>query len=107
MTNINVYDILDSIRSGEQDANLDTLSEAVRDRIKGTRAVNAANSLMEIAIGQPVRLKDLSPKYVNGLTAKVVGKGRSRFQVVLDSPPAGGRFNGTVTVPATCVEAIA
>lgn len=103
---ITLTDILDALRAGDLDNDLDLLSDAIRTRRKGVGSVVAANALVDIAVGSTVRLKGLSPKYVNGLTAKVTGKGRSRFEVVLDNPPAGGRFHGTVRVPANCVEVV-
>jgi hypothetical protein len=92
------------ILSGEHDSELEGILEAVHQRRKLMRGATKAVAFATLQIGDKVRLKGLRPKYVNGSTAEVVDKKRTKLVVVLDKPT--GRFMGRVTVPADCLDKI-
>jgi len=93
------------IISGKHDAELDEIINAVSQRKKLTRSQNVAMAMATIKIGDIVVLKNLSPKYVNGLKAEVKGKKRTKLSVELVDGPVG-RFGGIVTVPASNVDIV-
>lgn len=99
-------DILTQIYNGDFDDRLDLLGAAVKARRSLLRASGNIIAIAALDIGDAVRLKNISPKYMVGKTAVIVGKGRSRFQVRVDNPPTNGKFGGIVTVPATSVERV-
>jgi len=93
-----------AILEGKHDSELEAILEAVHQRRKLMRGASKAVAMVSLKIGDKVRLKGLSPKYVNGSTAKIVDKKRTKLVVVLDTPV--GRFKGRVTVPADCLEKV-
>lgn len=97
--------LLEDIISGKHDSELDELSEVIRQRKKLTRSQNTALAMATIKVGDIVVLKNLSPKYVNGLKAEVIEKKRTKCAVKLVDG-AVGRFSGRVTVPASCMEKV-
>lgn len=96
--------MIEAILSGKHDDELEAIDEAVHQRRKMIRGANKAVAFATLQIDDKVRLKGLRPKYVNGMTAKVVDKKRTKLVVILDKPT--GRFMGRVTVPADCLEKI-
>lgn len=92
------------IINGKYDEELDTIQEAVRQRIRLNRSTEALTNMVEIKIGDTVRFLNIRPKYMVGQEAVVVGKKVSKLVVRLKQPT--GRFNGDTTVPASCVELV-
>lgn len=91
------------IVNGEYDDSLTRIRQAIRDREKTIGNTN----LYTLNVGQRVRLKALSPKYLNGLEGEITALprgGSKRFAVKLDRPTH--RFGSTVNPPAACLEAI-
>jgi hypothetical protein len=91
-----------AIVNGEFDDDLEGIQNACRQRQKVQGDIN----LMTLKPGTKVRLRGLSPKYLNGQTGVVSTKPRrgKRISVTLDNPV--GRFRGAITPPASCVEVI-
>lgn len=101
MTNASV---IAAIVNGEVDDSLDRIRQAIKDRENTIASV----ALYTLDVGDRVRLKGLSPKYLNGLTGTIVSRPRGnskRFGVKLDTPHP--RFGSTVRPPVQCVEAVA
>ena len=96
--------ILTEILTGDHDAQLDAIVDAVKQRRKASRNAAATINLASIAVGDRVVLKDVSPKYMIGQTATVVDKRRTKIEVRLDNPV--GRFSDVLglVVSASCVE---
>ena len=101
----NSMTIVEQIINGDHDAELQSIVEAVRERKKLNRSKNTAIAMVSMKVGDIVVLKNLSPKYVNGLKAKIVEKKRTKFAVTLVDGSVG-RFSGRVTVPASCMEKV-
>lgn len=98
--------LVSDIISGKHDAELDEISNAISQRKKLTRSQNTAMAMATIKIGDIVVLKNLSPKYVNGLKAEVKGKKRTKLSVQLVDGPVGRFSGGPVNVPASCVDLV-
>jgi len=96
--------IIEQIINGDLDADLDGISDALRERKKLKKSKTSALNMATIAVGDIVVLRNLKPKYVNGLRAKVVGKKRTKLEVELERPV--GRFSGIVTVPVSCLDKV-
>lgn len=95
--------LINDIMGGVYDDRLDIIESACRQRKKVQGDIN----LMTLTPGTKVRLRGLSPKYLNGQTG-VIADGRQRgkrLNVKLDHPV--GKFrSGIVTPPASCVEVV-
>jgi hypothetical protein len=91
-----------AIVNGEFDDDLEGIKNACRQREKVQGDIN----LMTLKPGTKVRLRGLSPQYLNGQTGVVAAGPRrgKRIRVNLDSPV--GRFTKTITPPASCVEVL-
>lgn len=97
--------LIAEILGGSHDNSLRDIISAARQRTKLVEASNTAVKMFDLKVGDKVRLKDLSPKYMNGVECVITGKKRTKFEVKLDQPV--GRFSGTgLTVPASCVEKV-
>jgi ribosomal protein L21E len=76
------------IQAGKLDAGLSDLQDAIDSRLKEIRVTRTVD---QYGVGDTVIFNDLTgTKYVQGRTAKVVGKTRAKLLVKLDSPV--GRF---------------
>jgi ribosomal protein L21E len=81
-------EIMRLIEAGVLDASLNELQEAIEARLQETRVTRTID---QYGVGDTVIFNDLTgTKYVQGRTAKVVGKTRAKLLVKLDSPV--GRF---------------
>lgn len=77
-------------------------------RIKNLRAVTAAANIANLSPGTTVRLQNLKPKYLNGLTGTVQAVEGDKVRVKLDDVSAlqAGRyvsFDHTLSAPASTV----
>jgi len=100
--------LTDGIWLGEWDDHLDWLEKAARARRKEIDRKAGALLKASVRIGQRVRLKGLSPKYLNGNIAEVVetsGRGR-RVAVKLTTDVGRYRAGMSVRCPASCLEII-
>jgi len=89
---------------GKHDAEITQIINAVRERQKLIRSANTAVNISEIEIGSKVKLKNISPKYMNGERATIIGKKRTKFTAKLDVPT--DRFPGIFTISASCVDPV-
>lgn len=99
------------ISSGDYDADLDIISQAVNERLMKNRA---SRKNADFGIGDRVKFNDFcGTKYLRGHTAKVVGKKKTKVVVRLEAPT--GRFvrigpNGPesvdVTVPPSIIDLV-
>lgn len=113
-------DVLEAIVSGALDSSLDLLSGAIRERKRLTRETRARVAALTTKVGSTGYLKNLSPKYINGVLVKVTKVNQTRLVVEPVNPdtlPArtnrklgmfnfDGKWSGSgCTVPAQCFEA--
>jgi hypothetical protein len=98
--------LLSEIISGTHDAELGSLSDAIHERKKLKRSQETATAMATIRVGDVVVLKNLRPKYINGLKGKVVSKARSKISVRLNDGQNTGRFGQSVTCPASCLDKV-
>lgn len=97
-------DVVDYV-VGCTDSEVQLLYGLLRERQKTLRSIAAATAAATIKVGDKVRLRGISPKYLNGATGTVVpGGGAAKFLVQLDQ--AIGKFPAALplTVPASCLE---
>jgi hypothetical protein len=100
-----IMGLVADIINGNHDSELSEITDAVNHRKKLKRSQTTAIAMATIVVGDIVILKGLTPKYVNGLKAKVVGKKQTKLNVTLVDGPVG-RFGGSCTVPASCVDKV-
>lgn len=109
-TETTMRDVLNFIYRDATTDQLRELNEQIVAKIKTDRKVEAAVNMGAINVGDTVVLKNLSPKYINGVHVKVVGKKQTKLEVKLLDPVFApsrvrDRFGTrTFTVPAGCVE---
>lgn len=90
--------LIEDILNGKHDDELDEIYQAIRDRESVVRKKDAKVMMHKVEVGDKVRLKDLTPKRINGKVVEVVGKKRTRIAVDLE-----GR---RTLVPANCTEIV-
>jgi len=96
---------IDALASGAFDDQLEVITQAAAGR-KRLLADMLAGSLKN---GDMVQLHSLSPKYMNGIVARVAETPRgakAKIKVVLDEPQ--GRFPAgeVIRIPRTCVDLV-
>jgi hypothetical protein len=104
------------ILRGGFDKHLNAIASATRERQQILRKVEAADVYNSLEIGTRVRLKDLRPKYLNGIEGNITsltptgGKGAGpHVRVDLDYPQPyiRNRYNARgIVVPVACVEIV-
>lgn len=93
-TTVTLQDVIGFIVTSADDADIDRIHDALRQRRRALAAVTAA----AVRPGMDVRLDGLSPKYLNGLTGTVESINGNRCSVLLDEEStqnlrfAGKRF---------------
>ena len=92
------------IISGMMDSELDAISKAIDTRKKLLRETKIALTMSDLKIGDKVKLRDLRPKYINGIVAEVVKLNRTTVAVRM--PERSGRFSGIVNCPASCLDKV-
>ena len=92
--------IANDILDGALDDHLSYLTDVIRERReKLTTRITAS-----LSAGDTVKMVGIRPKYMIGVTAKVIRVNRKRAVVILDHPT--GRFHGEITVPLNCMQKI-
>lgn len=107
-------DLVEAILDGKYDDDLDTIQGALKDRWTISRAIRDKKALAQINVGDEVRTKNLSPKYLNGALAKVTegpANSRSTRVSIKFQEPVNPRIvkrYGTmpVRVPVGCLEKV-
>ena len=80
--------LIQDIKSGTLDSDLDSIKQAVEERIKLSRA---GRTLKDFPIGAKIRLNEkVSPQYMIGKTGTVVGHKLKKVVITIDKPE--GRF---------------
>jgi ribosomal protein L21E len=88
------------IQAGTFDASLNDIQDAIENRLKEIRVTRTVD---QYGVGDTVIFNDLTgTKYVQGHTAKVVGKSRTKLLVKLETPV--GRFGRMVDGKLESVE---
>lgn len=102
-------DIVPAIMNGELDNSLSAIVEAINARRKVIRQAATLVNKVVLVPGTRVKLKGLSPKYLNGLTG-VIREGGSRrtkdLPVLLDEGQYTGRYGRNISIPASALERI-
>lgn len=92
------YEVAAGIIKGDFDEYLDNLSTAISQR-KSDKAPKAR----DFKIGDPVRYIDgVRPKYLAGVSGKIVDIRRTKVTVGLDKPI--GRFGSRIVTPTSLIE---
>lgn len=100
--NLKTEDVITAIMNGNVDDDLESIQEAIRARNK----VRGDIVRMTITPGTRVRLKNLSPKYLNGLEGTVSTRKRRGKRIPVDLDESIPRFGKALNPPAQCVEVI-
>lgn len=98
--------IANDIILGYHDADLDTISEAIR--LRRSRSP-ATNRLWDFKIGDKVRFNErANPKYLIGQIATVTGIKQKKIAVSIDDKEAAGRFGASTNIgcPLSIVEKV-
>lgn len=102
--------IFNEIEAGIWDDSLDVIIEYAVARRKFVRDTVGANNQMEFQHGDHVRIVNISPKYMNGVTG-TVNKNRMpirRGDLMVDIDPSQiyriGRRSSTLSIPASSLE---
>ena len=88
----------------------ETAFNALKARQRTLRSIEADVAISSLPVGTVVRLKGLSPKYLNGSIGTITKLDRGKFVVEIDperthDPRVVGRMRNA-RVPAQCVETI-
>jgi len=100
-----ISSVVRSIIAGDYDDDLETLANAISERRKEKRRVEATVNRLTLLPGTRVGLKGLSPKRLNskkGVVVENTSRHRTAIAVKLDGP-VDYRFGEVVHVPASCV----
>jgi len=97
---MDVKDIVAEVLSGKLDDHLSYISKTVRGRREELTSIVAAS----LQMGDAVKIIDIKPKYMIGVTAKIVRVNRKRAVVDLDRD--FDRYRGEITVPLACLQKI-
>jgi hypothetical protein len=85
--------LLDQIATGELDAHLVAIAEAVRARHELLHTINSQKALAMLSVGDPVRINHhASPRYLHGIRGVVVELDQHAAVVCVHRPI--GRFKG-------------
>lgn len=91
--------MINNIKSGEYDDQLDIILAAVRARKEALKP-----QIWEFQIGDRVKIVNANPKYLNGSTATIKKINRTKVVIDLDTPT--GRFSRNITTPLGMLEKI-
>ena len=91
--------MINNIKSGEYDDQLDMIIAAVRARKDALKP-----QIWEFQIGDRVKIVNANPKYLNGATATIKKVNRTKVVIDLDTP--NGRFSSNITTPLGMLEKI-
>ena len=91
--------MINNIKSGEYDGQLDMILAAVKARKNALKP-----QIWEFQIGDRVKIVNANPKYLNGSTAIIKKVNRTKVVIDLDAP--AGRFSHNITTPLGMLEKI-
>jgi hypothetical protein len=94
------------ILQGEYDSDLEQIEMACRQRRKLLRGAAAAVTMAAVNVGDTIRIKDIRPKYLIGVTAEVTRKRRSKLEIKFSETHRRYRSGTTVIIPSSCVEIV-
>ena len=104
--------IFDDINAGYWDDGLDAIIEVAVARRKYVRDVQGAKNMADFDHGTAVRIINISPKYLNGITGTVdktkMPNRRGDLVVSIDQKHWGhlGRYGRSLHVPASSLELV-
>lgn len=90
------------VHNGKLDEDIDEVLEFLRAR-KQYLSDKAASALRP---GDRVVIRNIKPRYLNGMVGHVRGRMAGKIEVELDQQPRGDRFGKVLIFPASCVEAL-
>lgn len=85
---------------------IDAIWSLCRNRTKVLRANAEAIASATLKVGDKVRLRGLSPKYLNGAVGMIAGRAGDKFEVTLDAPRGKFRAGLPYRVPGSALEAV-
>jgi len=91
-----INDVLAGISKGEFDADLRVLTNTIKAR----KGIVAQQTLYSLKPDDLVRIDNIRPKSICGLTARVTGTNRTTVSVVFGEE--AGRHSGPCRVPVAC-----
>ena len=91
--------MINNIKSGEYDGQLDMILAAVKARKNALKP-----QIWEFQVGDKVKIINANPKYLNGSTATIKKVNRTKVVIDLDTP--AGRFSHNITTPLGILEKI-
>ncbi len=99
-----VYQVVSAIIDGHLDDELESIQNAIDSRGK----INLVKKAAMFKIGDAVRFQNGRPKYLNGCTAKIIGKKQKNFVITFDEGqlPPNGKYQGRVTCPPSLLESV-
>ena len=98
-----VYQVVSAIIDGHLDTELESLQNAIDSRSK----LNDVKKAAMFKVGDKVRFQNGRPKYLNGLTATIVGKKVKNFVIKFDEGQLPtSRYSGRVTCPPNLLEKV-
>jgi len=104
--------IFDDIQAGYWDDGLEAIIEMAVARRKSLRDMQGARNMATFGPGTPVRVINIKPKYLHGITGRVNPKAASRrgdIMVDIDQQywhRLGHRFGKCLGVPASSLELV-
>ena len=93
-------EITAAIMAGSMDNNISDIQFAIAQRKEYIKK----NMMRRLIAGDTVRVNNIRPKAICGLTAKVNKVNRTTISVVFG--PEAGRYAGSCKVPASCCEKV-
>ena len=91
--------MINNIKSGEYDEQLDMILAAVKARKNALKP-----QIWELQVGDKVKMINANPKYLNGSTAVIKRVNRTKVVIDLDTPT--GRFSRNIATPLGMLERI-
>ena len=91
--------MINNIKSGEYDGQLDMILAAVKARKNALKP-----QIWEFQVGDKVKIINANPKYLNGSTAVIKKVNRTKVVIDLDTP--NGKFSHNITTPLGMLEKI-
>ena len=107
---MNVTTLAGQIVAGERDDELEALVDAIRTRRQYLQEIKRAERRSSVHVGDRVRLTDIRPQYLKGLTGQLIEMPpQGRAVVRLDQPFRAANYvrpDGTIHVLASSVEPV-
>ncbi|MHC4297987.1 MAG: hypothetical protein ACYS7Y_11840 [Planctomycetota bacterium] len=95
-----------AILEGKYDSDLERIEAVCRERRLFLRAVKSATTMASVQVGNRVKIKNISPKYLSGATAIVTGKRRTKLEIELEKTHRRFHAGTPLIIPSSCVEII-